>query len=69
MAEAKAASEWAHTSALLALLANVHRDPKKTKAFTPNDFNPLASRQRPGVPEKEVGLKILKTVFVDGKDS
>jgi len=30
-------------SALLALLANVHRDPKKTKAFTPNDFNPLAS--------------------------
>ncbi|MBT3277758.1 MAG: hypothetical protein HN370_00080 [Phycisphaerales bacterium] len=24
----------------MALLANIHRDPKTTKAYTPNDFNP-----------------------------
>ena len=43
MAEARAAGEWAHTSAVLAMLANCHRDPKKSRVFTPTDFNPLIS--------------------------
>lgn len=68
MAEARAESEWAHTSAVLAMLANVHRDPKKTKAFTPSDFNPLAKRRRRDRQGKATSLKILKTVFVEGKE-
>jgi len=45
MAEARERSEWARTSALLALIANAHRDPKKTRAFKPSDFDPFARRQ------------------------
>ena len=53
MAEGRSAAAWAHTSALLALLANVHRDPKKTEAFQPSDFNPHA-------PAKEAPKIVLK---------
>ena len=45
MAEGKARSEWSHTSAILALLANCHRDPKKhSRPFRPEDFDPHADR-------------------------
>ncbi len=42
MAEARERSGWARASALLALIANAHRDPKKTRAFKPGDFDPYA---------------------------
>ena len=45
MAEARQRSEWARMSTLLALIANAHRDAKKTRAFTPSDFDPFARRQ------------------------
>lgn len=32
---------WRHTSAVLAMMANVNRDPKKTKAYKPADFDPF----------------------------
>lgn len=41
MAEARGKTEWARTGAILAMLANVNRDPKKQKAFKPSDFNPF----------------------------
>jgi len=44
MAEARERSDWARTSALLALIANAHRDAKKTRAFKPSDFDPYARR-------------------------
>ena len=65
MAEARACSEWAHTSAVLAMLANAHRDPKKTRVFAPSDFNPLEARKRKRVLGRRKDLSILKTVFVD----
>ncbi len=40
MAESRSREEWLHTSSILALLANVNRDPKKTPAFKPSDFDP-----------------------------
>jgi len=40
MAEARCRERWAHTSAVLALIANVHRDPKRSRVFKPADFNP-----------------------------
>ena len=40
MAEARSKNAWQHTATLLALLANLHRDPKSAKAYAPNDFNP-----------------------------
>ena len=65
MAEAKSRDNWTHTSAVLAMTANCHRDPKKTKAFKPADFDPyaLAEKKRPVGRIKDLG--ILKTVFVD----
>jgi hypothetical protein len=62
MGEAKSQQLWAHTSALLAMLANVHRDPHKTRAYKPAEFNPHLRR-----PEKlpKVGIVALKQVFVD----
>lgn len=62
MGEAKSQQLWAHTSALLAMLANVHRDPQKTRAYKPAEFNPHRRR-----PEKlpKVGIAALKQVFVD----
>ena len=65
MAEARAAMEWTHTSAVLAMLANCHRDPKKSRAFTPSDFNPLEARRRKRVLGRTKDLSILRTVFVD----
>lgn len=63
MAEARSREAWAHTSAVLALLANAHRDPKKTRPFTPADFHPHL-RRKPPVTAK-VGIAALKQVFVD----
>jgi hypothetical protein len=65
MAEARSQQCWAHTSALLAMLANVHRDSKKTRAFKPADFNPHL--RRPGPTIAKVGITVLKQVFVDNR--
>ena len=65
MAEAKSQQVWAHTSAVLAMLANVHRDSKKTRVFKPADFNPHAKPSRPTI--TKVGISVLKQVFVDNR--
>jgi len=78
MAESRTRESWSHTSALLALLANVHRDPKKHRVYKPADFDPTRSRTRPrNTPHKtrrneglpQVGIEVLKQVFVDRQPS
>ena len=63
MAEAKTKDAWSRTASLMALLANCHRDPKKTRAFKPGDFDPFAKR----TPLVKVGVEVLKDVFLRGK--
>jgi len=63
MGEADSRQRWAHTSAVLALLANAHRDPKKGCPFQPADFNPHLRTKEPVV--AKVGIAALKQVFVD----
>jgi len=64
MAEARCREHWAHTSALLALVANIHRDrQKKPTPYKPTDFNPYYRRQQP--PMHKVSIGVLKQVFVD----
>ncbi len=65
MAEARSQQCWAHTSALLAMLANIHRDSKKTRVFKPADFNPHARPSQPTA--AKVGITVLKQVFVDNR--
>jgi hypothetical protein len=46
------------------MLANVHRDPRKTRAYKPADFDPHAI---PGaVLPKTKDLTILRDVFIPG---
>jgi len=54
-------------SSLLALIANVNRDPKRTRAFRPADFNPYEVRRPAGIPLKKANMGLLKQVFVDRK--
>ena len=63
MAEARSRDHWNHTSAILALTANAHRDPKKSKAFRPLDFHP--HEQQHSGPTPTVPVSVLKQVFVD----
>lgn len=63
MAEARSQQRWAHTSALLAMLANTHRDSRRSRVFKPADFNPH-TRTTP-VTIQRIGIGILKQVFVD----
>ncbi len=64
MSEGRAKDQWQHTSSLLAMIANVNRDPKKTKEFKPSDFNPTLNQSRSDVivVTKE-NASLLKTMF------
>lgn len=39
-------ASWQQTASLMALTANCHRDPKKSKAYKPDDFNPFAEKKK-----------------------
>ena len=56
-------------SSLLALVANVNRDPRRTRAFKPADFNPYEARRSgsKGIPLTKENIGLLKQVFVDRK--
>jgi len=58
--------QWATTSAVLAMIANVNRDPRKTGPFRARDFDPYAKRCRNGVPITPDNIEDLK-VFVPGE--
>jgi hypothetical protein len=65
MAEARSGADWARTAHVLALLANVHRDPKKTPPFTPDDWNPHAQKRAAGAaPAERVKLRDVKDLLL-----
>ncbi len=61
MAEGRQREAWNHTAALLALLANCHRDPRRSSAFTVTDFHPLAE---PAALPPPADISVLKDVFI-----
>jgi hypothetical protein len=67
MADAASRDRWQHTASLMALLANCHRDAKKSRAFRPKDFHPFERPRRSQSERKppKVGIGVLKQVFVD----
>jgi hypothetical protein len=66
MAESRQQESWNHTSALLAMLVNVNRDPKKGRAAKPADFHPMVLARRDKAVPLKGSIKMLKSVFVDG---
>ncbi len=49
MSDGFAKARWSHTSAIMALVANVNRDPKKGRAFQPSDFDPTSEKREKGL--------------------
>lgn len=69
MAEGRSREAWGHTSHLLCLIANVNRDPKKSRPFRPEQFNPHAApkRVRRRVSVEALTRAILRVAEVKGK--
>jgi hypothetical protein len=65
MAEGRSRQAWEHTSALLSMLANVNRNPKKrSKPFSPAEFNPFGQRRRhtgPKLRMRDVKDMVIRT--------
>lgn len=61
MAEGRQQERWQHTAALLSLIANCHRDPKRRRPYTPDDFLPKPRERSHPLTD----LSLLKAVFVD----
>ena len=55
---------WNHTSHVLCLVANANRDPKRSKALKPSDFNPTTQRKK----VRAAPITVLRDVFVDRKN-
>ena len=67
MAEARVDAEWDHTAAVLCILANINRDPKKHGPFRPDQFHPFrrSSGSLSGVRITPENIGLLKKVFVE----
>jgi hypothetical protein len=63
MAEGRGRQAWAHTSAILTLIANVNRDPKKTRPFKPSDFDPYSARDKHGEAIELKDMSLLRDAF------
>ena len=64
MVEGRGKFEWSQTASLMALAANLVRDPRKGRAASPADFNPFAPRPpKPVLKGKEM-LAALKAAFI-----
>lgn len=63
MVDGHRSESWQHTSALLCLLANVHRDVKKhPRAYSPAEFNPAFKKDNE--PPIKSHVRVLKGIFV-----
>ena len=50
MADGAQRSEWSRTSAMMAHLANINRDPKRTRPFKASDFDPFSQASAVSAP-------------------
>jgi hypothetical protein len=66
MHDGRSKSAWGHTSAIMALIANVNRDPtKKSEPFRVSDFNPYVTKPKTSKPDiPKVKMKSLKNVLM-----
>jgi hypothetical protein len=52
----------------MALIANVNRDPKKTRPFKPEHFNPYTRQDRRHQKADKQSLALLRQALEAGKD-
>ncbi|MCC6427317.1 MAG: hypothetical protein IT435_10915 [Phycisphaerales bacterium] len=61
MLEGRQRHDWSLASSMMAVFANAHRDPKRSRLLRPSDFDPFAKRARP----VKTDVSVLKDVFID----
>lgn len=66
MAEARQRHDWQIAASMLALLANCHRDPTKSRAFRPGDFDPFAQDRGEVIP---ADIGVLKDMFIKNSNT
>lgn len=64
MTQGRQRDEWNHTATLLAMIANINRDPKKGRAARPTDFHPMPDGKRKAPAPIKGNITMLKSVFV-----
>jgi hypothetical protein len=65
MVEGRTQEDWNHTASVLAMVANVNRDPKKGRPLRPGDFHPHVKPTASEPPPPQAPVSLLKSVFVD----
>ena len=65
MADGRSRDEWGRMSSLLAVLANCHRDPKRSREYRASDFNPHARPRREHVSVDRLADDVMK--FTEAK--
>jgi hypothetical protein len=63
MLEGRQRHDWSIASSCLSVIANLHRDPKRSRSLKPSDFDPFAQRKAP----IKADVSVLKDVFIDGR--
>lgn len=66
MTEGRCKVQWDHTAALLWLLIEVNRDPKK-KGPELTDLHPYRKGERKPVPKDKIPVGSLKGLFTEGQ--
>ena len=60
-------NQWSHTASVLAMIANVNRDPKKHKPIRPDDLNPTVQKEVPVAEMPQSDLTELREFFTGRK--
>ena len=63
MLDGRQRHDWSIAATVMSVMANLHRDPKRSRRLNPTDFDPFAKHRRP----VRVDVSVLKDVFIDGK--
>ena len=67
MVEGRTQEDWNHTASVLAMVANVNRDPKKGRPLNPADFHPMRETKASAPPPPKAPVSLLKTIFVENR--
>ena len=63
MLDGRQRHDWSLAAAVMSVIANTSRDPKRSRLLKAADFDPFAKQGRP----VKVDVSVLKDVFIDGR--
>lgn len=64
MLDGRQRHDWSIAAAVMSVVANTARDPKRSRLLKPTDFDPFNKPPHPQRPVK-VDVSVLKDVFID----